>query len=79
MRNICDKSGTKVRSKQGPSPLGMGCNISCHSLLPPEGQLKARTSSFFLSLLFISYQQFAALPVNSQETVALSLHDWQFG
>lgn len=44
MRNICDKSGTKVRSKRGLSTLGMGCNVSCHSLLPPEGQVKARTS-----------------------------------
>lgn len=44
MRNICDKSGTKVRSKQGLSTLGMRCSVFCQGLLPPEGQVKARTS-----------------------------------
>lgn len=48
-----------------------------------KGKLKrGRALFFFFSsfiYLFISHQQFAALPVTSQETVALSLRDWQLG
>lgn len=45
-----------------------------------KGKLKrGRANFFFFIYLFISHQQFAALPVTSQETVALSLRDWQLG